>query len=497
MRILLVQPAPFEGGRIGLENVLWLSEPAALTAVAAMVEGEHEVRILDMRLEEADVLPKVLTTFRPEMVGVTCMTTDAYQAQAVLHCAKSILGPDVFTVMGGHHPTLCPEEHDLPSIDAIVVGEGEDTFHELTAHLEAGGDRKDMDHIDGLVFRRDEAVVTTNKRSQSRSLDEFPDPARHLLGDYAGEYFFASALGMASIQTSRGCAFDCNFCAIWEFYERKVRFLSAKVIADRMEACEQSFVFFLDDNFLTRPQRLVELCDEIERRKIKKYWLIQGRTDFVVENPELVRRMRDCGLMMVLSGYETNDAGTLEALRKENTRENNLAAAEMLNELSVLTTGIFMVHPDFEPEDFDALYAAINEMKISIPLVVINMPLPGTQLFRERRHELLTEDARMFDLLHAVTPTRLPRAEFYGHYARWNDATMESTDRSLSWRFLLRRPLMILSLRPGMKKFAKRRGLLRATLRDPQTYLRDEAEILRDSPDQGTPSKDQTELMAS
>ncbi|MDA1263510.1 MAG: radical SAM protein [Planctomycetota bacterium] len=496
MRILLVQPAPFEGGRIGLENVLWLSEPAALTAVAAMIGDEHEVRILDMRLEEADQLPRVLATFRPELVGVTCMTTDAYQAQAILHCARSTLGGGVFTVLGGHHPTLCPEEHDLPEIDAIVLGEGEDTFRELVLHLSEGGDRERLDHIDGLAFRRGQERVTTAKRSQARQLDEFPAPARHLLGDYRSEYFFASAAGMVSIQTSRGCAFDCNFCAIWEFYERKVRFLSAKGIADRMEESEEKFVFFLDDNFLTRPQRLVELCDEIERRKIKKYWLIQGRTDFVVENPELVRRMRDCGLMMVLSGYETNDEGTLDALRKDNTRANNLAAAAMLNDLSIMTTGIFMAHPDFEPEDFDALYAAINEMKITIPLVVIHMPLPGTQSYRENRDQLLTEDARMFDLLHAVTPTRLPRAEFYQHYARWNDATMSATDRSLSWRFLARRPRMILALRRGLKTFAKRRDILRATLRDPETYLRDEEQILHDRPLSRSSSR-QTDLVAS
>ena len=496
MRILLVQPAPFEAGRIGLENALWLSEPAALTAVAAMVEDEHEVTILDMRLEEADQLPRALAALRPDLVGVTCMTTDAYQAQAVLHCAKSILGPRVFTVMGGHHPTLCPEEHDLPEIDAIVIGEGEDTFRELVQHLSEGGNREALDHVDGVAFRRGGERVTSAKRSQARQLDEFPEPARHLLGEYRKEYFFASATGMASIQTSRGCSFDCNFCAIWEFYERKVRFLSAKAIADRMEQCEERFVFFLDDNFLARPQRLVELCDEIERRKLKKYWMIQGRTDFVVEHPELVRRMRDCGLMMLLSGYETNDEGTLYALRKDNTRDNNLAAAAMLNDLSILTTGIFMVHPDFEPEEFDALYQAINEMRITIPLVVIHMPLPGTQSYRQRRDELLTEDARMFDLLHAVTPTRLPRAEFYRHYARWNDATMEATDRSLSWRFLVRRPRMILAMRPGMKKFSRRRKILRETLRDPETYLRDEEQIMGDAGQHPTRSLEQ-ELVAS
>ena len=83
MRILLVQPAPFENGRIGLENALWFTEPVALTSIAAEVEEGNEIKIFDMRLEEADQLPKLIADFKPRVVGVTCMTTDAYQAQAV------------------------------------------------------------------------------------------------------------------------------------------------------------------------------------------------------------------------------------------------------------------------------------------------------------------------------------------------------------------------------------------------------------------------------
>ena len=307
MRILLVQPAPFENGRLGLENALWMSEPAALTSIAAMVEQDHEVRILDMRLEEPDALPRVLYEFRPGLLGVTSMTTDAYQARAVAYCAKAILGDEVFTVIGGHHPTLAPAEHDVECIDAICVGEGEETLAELVAHLDGGGSREQLDHIDGLVFRRQGRQETTTRRSQARELDTFPVPARHLLADYDGQYFYGAALGMASIQTSRGCAYDCNFCGIWQFYERKVRFLSATGIVDRMEAAPEKFIMFLDDNFLTHRPRLEELLAEIERRRLKKYWMIQGRSDFVSEHPDLIRRMRNAGLVMLLSGYETND----------------------------------------------------------------------------------------------------------------------------------------------------------------------------------------------
>ncbi len=478
MRLLLVQPSPFENGRLGLENVLWLSEPVALTSLAAMVRDEHEVRVLDMRLEQADALPRVLDEFRPDLVGVTSMTTDAYQAKAVLHCAKSILGSGVFTLIGGHHPTLAAEEHDEAYIDAICIGEGEETFLELVEHLAAGGEREALDGIDGLQFRRGDERIATGKRGQARALDTFPAPARDLLDAYAGAYFFGPAQGMVSIQTSRGCAFDCNFCAIWEFYEKKVRFLSARAIVDRMEAAPEKFVFFLDDNFLTHRGRMEELLDEIERRGVKKHWMIQGRTDFVADNPDLVKRFAKAGLSMVLSGYETNDQDVLDSLEKGATREQNLAASRLLNDAGVLTTGIFMVRPEFEEPDFERLYAAINEMKITIPLVVIHMPLPGTQSYRAAGDTLLTRDARLFDLLHAVVPTKLPRAEFYRHYARWNQATMASTRGSLGLGFLRKRPRLALDVWPGMKLFTRRREMVRRIMEDPESYLRDEYEII-------------------
>lgn len=471
MRILLVQPAPFEHGRMGLENALWLSEPVALTSIAAMVKGRHEVRILDMRLEEDGVLPRLLAEFRPDLVGASSMTTDAYQAQAVAYCAKSILGPGVFTIVGGHHPTLAPEAHDVACIDAVCVGEGEETFAELADHLAAGGAHDALDAIHGLVFRKGGRQFKTPGRSQARSLDTFPPPARELLGRYAGRYFFAAAAPLASIQTSRGCAFDCNFCAIWEFYERKVRFLSAAAICDRMEQVREPFVFFLDDNFLSHRGRIEELLGEIERRSIKKWWMIQGRTDFIAQHPDLMRRMRDAGLCMVLSGYESNDDGTLGALKKDNNRENNLRASRILRELGIYSTGIFMTRPDFAAADFEAMWAAINEMQITMPLVVIQTPLPGTQHWREQRDQLLTEDARLFDLLHAVVPTRLDRAEFYRHYARWNQATMAASRDNL--KLLFRRPRLTAALLKGLPSFSQRLKSLRRVIEDPASYLRD------------------------
>jgi len=219
-------------------------------------------------LEPDTELNRQLLEFRPHVVGTSSMTADCYQAKAVLQVAKSTLGKDCFTIVGGHHPTLAPEDFDDDAIDAIAMGEGEITFQEIVNHLAANGSARELHHINGLLFRDDTGDFTvTPKRGQRNSLDDFPIPARQLIPDrYRKEYFFTFLGGMASMETSRGCSFDCNFCAIWEFYERRTRYMSASAICDRLEQLPEKFVFFLDDNFLTNHKRLEELCDEIERR---------------------------------------------------------------------------------------------------------------------------------------------------------------------------------------------------------------------------------------
>lgn len=482
MKILLVQPAPFEPGRLGLENSLWLSEPVALTTIAAMVP-EHHVEILDLRLEHELALNEKLLEMRPDMVGVTSMTTDCYQAKAVMTVAKGTLGNAVFTVAGGHHPTMSPQEFEDDDCDAMVLGEGEHTFRTLVDHLAGGGDRHALGHIPGLRYRDAQgAYHTTSKRSQTANLDDFPAPARHLIPEaYRKQYFFFIASPMASIFTSRGCSFDCNFCAIWEFYERRTRFMSAKAICDRLEQIEEKYVFLLDDNFLTSRRRLEELCDEIESRGIKKYLLTQGRTDFIAENPDLMKRLRDCGLMMVLCGFESNDDDALAALRKKSTLDKNVRAASILRELGIISTGIFMARPDFEEKDFELLWQTINEMQVTIPLLTILTPLPGTQLWHRDKDKLLTHDVRFFDLLHSVLPTRLPRERFYQLYAAHNKKTTLGT-RNAALELIRTRPSMVLRSLPGIVRFRRRANRYRPVYESPDAQLRDEVgTIARDA----------------
>lgn len=479
MRVLLVMPTPFENGRLGLENVVWLSEPVALTSIGTAIQGQHDVRILDLRLEDEAALVRTLSSFRPDVVGTTSMTTDAYQAKAVLRTTRAVL-PKALTIVGGHHPTLCPDEFDVDYVDLIVQGEGENTLREIMERWteQQAADDRTFEGVRGVRWRGADGARRVNaKREQSASLDDLPAPNRRLIDKYKGRYFFTAFRPMASIFTSRGCSFDCNFCAIWEFYERRTRFLSAEKIVDQMEACDEPFVFVLDDNFLTNKRRVVELCEELERRGVKKYWMTQGRTDFAADNPDLLARLAKNGLMMVLSGFESNDDDNLAALRKKSSWQKNMRANEVLRANGVLSTGIFMVRADWTREQFQLLYDYVNSLDIGIPLFTILTPLPGTQLYRAYKDKLLTTDHRLFDLLHAVLPTRLPREEFYREFSR----SYRSTERSVynAYRhFVKARPTFVPKNLRGLFWFYARTWRYQRIHGDHLSFLRDEEGLL-------------------
>lgn len=480
MRVLLVMPTPFENGRLGLENVVWLSEPVALTSVGtAVLQDRHEVRVLDLRLEDEDALVRTLSSWKPDVVGTTSMTTDAYQAKAVLRTARNVC-PEALTIVGGHHPTLCPDEFDFDYVDVIVQGEGEQTLREIMERWskQKASDDRTFEGVKGTRWRDSSGLRRVNpKREQTASLDDLPVPDRRLIDKYKGRYFFTAFRPMASIFTSRGCSFDCNFCAIWEFYERRTRFLSAKKIVDQMEACDEPFVFVLDDNFLTNKRRVVELCEEMEKRGLKKLWMTQGRTDFAADNPELIARLAKNGLVMLLSGFESNDDDNLAALRKKSSWEKNLRANQVLRENGVVSTGIFMVRPDWTKEQFEQLYEYVNSLDIGIPLFTILTPLPGTQLHRAYADKLLTTDHRLFDLLHAVLPTRLPREEFYREFCRAYDATEKSVRNAYKW-FVKARPTFVPKNLRGIIWFYARTWRYQRIHGDHRSFLRDEEGLL-------------------
>jgi radical SAM superfamily enzyme YgiQ (UPF0313 family) len=389
-----------------------------MESIGAVACPNHDVRLLDMRIEQC--LAETMAEFKPDLVAVTCLTTEVYNAQDLLKEVRAT-DPHVFTVVGGLHASLLPADFQVPYVDAIVIGEGERTFAHLLEVLDkALPDRpgEKLAGVPGLAWKQSDGTWAFNEvRPIMPSLDALPVAARHLAARYTDKYFFLFDQPHACISTSRGCPFKCNFCSVWKFYQKKCRYMSAERVLKEMESVGPNHMAFLDDNFLANVPRAWKILELIKARGIKKEYGMQARTDTISKHPDLLAAWREVGLETVLIGFEGASQEKLDAVSKGATLEQNERAMDILNGLGVHMWGAFIVDPDFTREDFKQLKRYREEKGVIYPQFTILTPLPGTDLYEQRYKELVTHDYRLFDALHAVLPTRLPREEFYKEFA--------------------------------------------------------------------------------
>ena len=179
MRILLIQPE-YQIAGFGF-RLAAMPEPLHLEILAATLP-DHDVRILDMRIDHD--LRAVLADFAPHLVGATALTPEVYAACQVLQTAKDVC-PDAFTVIGGHHATLLPDDFFLPQIDAVALGEGELVFSRLLKALAAG---PDLSSVPNLIWRKNGSFVPNKLDMIGPDLDTLALPRRDLVEHYRDKY---------------------------------------------------------------------------------------------------------------------------------------------------------------------------------------------------------------------------------------------------------------------------------------------------------------------
>jgi radical SAM superfamily enzyme YgiQ (UPF0313 family) len=408
MRILLIQPSLSEG--VGFRLVA-SPEPLHLEMAAATVP-EHDVRILDMRLDKN--LESTLQSFQPEMVAITTLTPEVYTTQNVLQQVKSFCH-EIFTVVGGHHATLLPQDFFVPQVDAVAIGEAELMFPQL---VEAVAGRHGLDSVPNIAWQMRDGTFAHNPRSTKRvDMGSLPLPRRDLTQAYRNEYFFLFDKPDTSIATSRGCPFRCNFCSVREFYRGAVNQMPPERVLEEVSVVTTDHITFVDDNFLVNHKREAVIADMIKSQGIRKRFSMECRTDSIVKHPDLVAKWVDIGLYAVLLGLEGAGDEVLRSVGKSCNIETNNQAIQILQDHGVIIWGAFLVDPDWTEEDFRRLSDYVRDKQITHTQFTILTPLPGTRLYQARRRELLTDDYSCFDTLHAVLPTRLPREEFYRCFA--------------------------------------------------------------------------------
>jgi magnesium-protoporphyrin IX monomethyl ester (oxidative) cyclase len=381
-------------------------EPLGLERVAATLLAKgHEVRMVDLQVYRRAEVARQLRDFRPQAVGFSLN----YLANVpeVVGLAKDVKAavPGCFVFVGGHSVSFIADQvlgHAEGAIDAVLRGEGETGAPAL---LDAIGDGA-VGAVPGVVTVDGPGPPPV----MLHSIDD-PLPARHL-GGRRRRYFIGVLDPAASIEFSRGCPWDCSFCSAWTFYGRSYRKLSPEAAADDMARLKEPGVFIVDDVAFIKPEDGDEIARLLERRGVRKEYYLETRCDILVRNQEVFRRWKRLGLNYMFLGLEALDEEGLRAFRKRSTPKVNLEALDVARAMGLTVAINIIADPDWDEERF----AYVREWSMQVPEIVnvtVQTPYPGTETWLTEARKLTTLDYRLFDVQHAVLPTRLPLHRFY------------------------------------------------------------------------------------
>ena len=402
MKILFIRPNPPEE-TIGLQHLM-IVEPLELEILATLVESQHEVIIIDLILEDQP-LDYFIRLHKPDVVCVTGYITHTIVMQEVCEKAKSI-NPDIITIVGGVHVEQLPDTIDHNSIDFRIVRNATRAFPDLVKYIENSNQE----------FPK--GVLRKGEQSNESSLPDYdfyvPIPNRTLTKKYRKKYFYVYHDKVALLKTSFGCPYTCNFCycrtiAGNKYYERDL-----EDVINELKAIQEKEVYIIDDDFLVSRKRLTAFMDLLEKNHIKKKYLIYGRADFIVDNPDLLGRFKNLGLRTIIVGLESFSNHELNALNKRSSTSINEQTMNILNRIGVDCYASMIAMPEWKKEDFRFVTEKMVELKIRFlniqpltPLLKTDIAFDDTQLIVSR------EDYPKWDLAHVVVKPKYLSVEAY------------------------------------------------------------------------------------
>jgi len=390
LKVLLVVPPYWVGLKNRLGEFHLPTVPLGLSYIATMLEKNgFSPIIMDLNFQEPDIQKLVdkLGQFKPEIVGITSMTSNFQNAVSIAKTVK-LWNPKCIVAMGGVHATFTHKEllANIPDVDVVIRHEGELTVSDLADALERN---RSLREVKSISFREKGNVISTPIRERIDDLDSLPYPLYHFLEPSVEVYLRYYGKRNFPVTTTRGCPFGCIYCSTMAFHGRKYRTRSIPNVIGELEYLIETFkadnISFVDDNFTMQTERVFALCSEIKKRNLAIEWGCSARVDQVSE--ELLKAMKDAGCRDLFFGIESASQRVLNLVRKGYGVQQAKDAVKIAEKLGIRTHCSFIIGlPGESVRSLNNILKFIEETKPSGRVLPNLLAIfPGTELFEREK----------------------------------------------------------------------------------------------------------------
>ena len=372
------------------------SLPLGLAYIAAVLEQKGiEVHAIDLASNKKKAMANYLTyekktlkkikKINPDIIGISCTTFNRYNVFYYSKILKKELS-NVRIVVGGPHVSFTVHDtlKNVPTIDFISIGEGENTFVQLCNALKK---KRPLSTVKGLAYRKNSKIIINPTQELIKNLDSLPFPARHM---FPIDEYDVNRPGIpahsAMIMATRGCPGACKFCSASYFWQKKYRIRSVDNVIDEIEEIITKYpktkgLYFFDDSLTISKKYIIHLCNEMKSRKIDIPWVTSSRINV---DREVLSKMKDSGCTCIDFGVESGSQKMLDAMSKNISIEQIKKVMQITHDLKLKARSTWIIGLPHETYN-DALETVnlINYLKKYIHArdFIINygtMLLPGT-----------------------------------------------------------------------------------------------------------------------
>lgn len=385
--VLLINPNYRKVYKYVSEESTMIEPPLGLAYIAAFLrENNIRVKILDaaaLDLENYEI-KKFVEHFKPDIVGISAATNTIELAYEIANAVKTA---GITVVVGGPHTSIMPEQtlKECKAVDIAVKGEGEHAMLELAQGKQPG-------KIKGITYRKNTEIIKNKERGLIEELDKLPFPARDLLP--LSKYYSVGIrqYPFATMITSRGCPYSCNFCVNYTVLGKKFRYRSVENVMKEIDELVNRYgvreIDIIDDNFTVIPERAEKICDELIKRKYRLIWKLGNgiRADRVNEN--LIRKMKLAGCYLIAFGIESGNEEILKNINKGESLQQIIQAVKWCKKYGIQTEGFFIIGNlnDNKKTMQDTIDFA-KRLDLDIAQFQVFIPLPGSSYERIIRAE--------------------------------------------------------------------------------------------------------------
>lgn len=319
--------------------------------------------------------------FAPDMIGIYTTTSALPVVIRLLKIIKEKL-PGCIIVLGGPHVTILPDEiMKIPEVEFALMGEADYTLPMLCDSLRDGN--TDYKNIPGLAYRENGDVIINRSYDFIKDLDKLPMIRRDLILD---EDSYPSYIIGGVIMGSRGCPYNCTFCASATIWRRQVRYRDPIKIVDELHYLRDRYeVFefgFWDDTFTINKKNVFTFCDELNRRGVKFLWSCATRANLIDE--PMVKKLKESGCVNVAIGIESGSNKVLKMMKKGITVDMVSNASKILKKHGIGMSATFIMGLPYETaQDIRMTIELIRNIRPDSVNLSTFFPYPGTEAYEE------------------------------------------------------------------------------------------------------------------